>query len=268
MTNHDAATTVPVLPDWLGSPVPEPQFSANDDGGLLLLSGKGDSLLLPGTGDLLAGIGRRQVGAGLMGSRAVKRAVDAAGALAMIVLLSPIMLLIAALVAMGGGPVLFGHERLGFGGRAFRCLKFRTMVPNAAEVLSDLLARDPAAAREWATTQKLRNDPRITRLGKFLRKTSLDELPQLWNIVVGEMSLVGPRPIVQSEAERYGSYIDYYYAVRPGLTGLWQVRGRSTTSYAARIEMDVEYVSSRSVGKDIKILFETVPAVLRRSGAF
>ncbi|MBV8526025.1 MAG: sugar transferase [Acetobacteraceae bacterium] len=203
-----------------------------------------------------------------MGSRAVKRAVDAAGALAMIVLLSPIMLLIAALVAMGGGPVLFGHERLGFGGRAFRCLKFRTMVPNAAEVLSDLLARDPAAAREWATTQKLRNDPRITRLGKFLRKTSLDELPQLWNILVGEMSLVGPRPIVESEAERYGSYIDYYYAVRPGLTGLWQVRGRSNTSYAARIEMDVEYVSSRSVGKDIKILFETVPAVLRRSGAF
>ncbi|MBV8336761.1 MAG: sugar transferase [Alphaproteobacteria bacterium] len=203
-----------------------------------------------------------------MGSSGIKRALDAAGALALIVLLSPIMLLIAALVAMEGGPVLFGHERVGFGGRPFRCLKFRTMVPNAAEVLADLLARDPAAAREWATTQKLRNDPRITHVGKFLRKTSLDELPQLWNILVGEMSLVGPRPIVQSEVERYGSDIDYYYAVRPGLTGLWQVRGRSNTSYAERIEMDFEYVSSRSVGRDLKILIETVPAVLRRSGAF
>ena len=203
-----------------------------------------------------------------MGSSGIKRALDAAGALALIVLLSPIMLLIAALVAMEGGPVLFGHERVGFGGRPFRCLKFRTMVPNAAEVLADLLARDPAAAREWATTQKLRNDPRITHVGKFLRKTSLDELPQLWNILVGEMSLVGPRPIVQSEVERYGSHIDYYYAVRPGLTGLWQVRGRSNTSYAERIEMDFEYVSSRSVGRDLKILIETVPAVLRRSGAF
>jgi len=204
----------------------------------------------------------------LIGSGALKRAFDAAGALALIVLLSPIMLLIAALVAMEGGPVFFGHERVGFGGRAFRCLKFRTMVPNAVEVLSDLLARDPAAAREWVMTQKLRDDPRITRLGTFLRKTSLDELPQLWNILAGEMSLVGPRPIVQSEVERYGSYIHYYYAVRPGLTGLWQVRGRSNTSYAERIEMDVEYVSSCTLGKDIKILIETVPAVLRRSDAF
>jgi len=149
----------------------------------------------------------------------------------------------------------------------FDCLKFRSMGVDADSVLRRLLANDPEAADEWAATQKLRDDPRITRIGRFLRASSLDELPQLLNVVRGEMSLVGPRPIVRAEVARYGSNIEHYYAAKPGLTGLWQVSGRSDMSYARRVQLDVWYVRNWSLWHDIAILFKTVPAVCLQRGA-
>ena len=165
------------------------------------------------------------------------------------------------------GPILFRQKRIGRDGREFTLYKFRSMVPDAAERLKTLLETDPAALAEWKATQKLENDPRITPFGQFLRKSSLDELPQILNILQGQMSVVGPRPITKSEAEKYGEYFGHYCSVRPGLTGLWQVSGRSDTSYEARVEFDVEYVNERSFFQDVKILLMTIPAVLRRDGA-
>ncbi|MBB2164099.1 exopolysaccharide biosynthesis protein [Gluconacetobacter sp. 1b LMG 1731] len=188
-------------------------------------------------------------------------------AAAMLFFAMPAMLAIVVLVRRDGGAALFGHNRIGENGRIFRCLKFRSMVANADEVLKELLERDEAAREEWASTQKLRHDPRITRLGRFLRATSLDELPQLLNVLRGDMSLVGPRPIVQAEVERYGENITYYYATRPGLTGLWQVSGRSNTSYARRVALDSAYVRHWTFWKDVLILLKTIPAVLRHDGA-
>ncbi len=196
-----------------------------------------------------------------------KRVMDVMIAAAMLFFAMPVMLAIVALVRRDGGAALFGHNRIGENGRIFRCLKFRSMVTNADEVLKELLERDEAAREEWASTQKLRHDPRITRLGRFLRATSLDELPQLLNVLRGDMSLVGPRPIVQAEVERYGENITYYYATRPGLTGLWQVSGRSNTSYARRVALDSAYVRHWTFGKDVLILLKTIPAVLRHDGA-
>ena len=144
----------------------------------------------------------------------------------------PLLGVLAALVRADGGTVFYRHRRIGAGGRMFDCIKFRSMVLDADGVLRRVIAEDPAAAAEWAETQKLRDDPRITRIGRFLRRSSLDELPQLFNVLRGEMSLVGPRPIVQAEVARYGDDIEYYYAAKPGLTGLWQVSGRSDMSYA------------------------------------
>ena len=157
--------------------------------------------------------------------------------------------------------------RIGASGQVFECLKFRSMIANADAVLADLLARSPEAKAEWDATQKLRKDPRITPVGRLLRKTSLDELPQLINVVLGDMSLVGPRPIVASEVRFYGDKIAYYQAVRPGVTGLWQVSGRSDTTYDRRVQLDVWYVRNRSLWLDIAILFRTLPAVLSRRGA-
>ncbi len=196
-----------------------------------------------------------------------KRLLDLAGASVMILLLFPLMLVVALAVCADGGPSLFAQQRLGRHGRLFKCLKFRTMVVHADQALRELLATDPAAAREWAETQKLRKDPRITRIGAFLRATSLDELPQLFNVLRGEMSLVGPRPIVRDEAPRYGVDVQYYYAVRPGLTGLWQTSGRSELSYDQRVQLDVAYVRGLSMVKDVKILLKTVKVVLGRVGA-
>jgi undecaprenyl-phosphate galactose phosphotransferase len=142
------------------------------------------------------------------------------------------------------------------------------MVVNADKVLRQVIANDPAAAAEWSANQKLRDDPRVTRLGLFLRLSSLDELPQIFNVLRGEMSLVGPRPIVQSEVARYGSDIEYYYAAKPGLTGLWQVSGRSDMSYISRVKLDVWYVVNWTLWHDIAILFKTVPAVFLQRGAF
>ncbi len=196
-----------------------------------------------------------------------KRLLDLTVASVMLVLLFPLMLVVALAVCADGGPSLFAQQRLGRNGRLFKCLKFRTMVLHADQALRELLATDPAAAREWAETQKLRKDPRITRIGAFLRATSLDELPQLINVLRGEMSLVGPRPIVRDEAPRYGVDVQYYYAVRPGLTGLWQTSGRSELSYDQRVQLDVAYVRGLSMVKDVKILLKTVKVVLGRVGA-
>lgn len=166
------------------------------------------------------------------------------------------------------GPILYGHDRIGYKGRRFKCLKFRSMVPNGDVVLAEHLANNPAARAEWDATQKLRDDPRITPLGRFLRTTSLDELPQLWNVIRGDMSLVGPRPIVHSEMVRYGNRIEAYTCARPGITGLWQVSGRSDTSYDQRVILDEWYILNWSFWYDIVILLQTAWIVLLRKGAF
>lgn len=199
---------------------------------------------------------------------ALKRVTDILIAAVALVFLLPILLPLAIAIRLSdGGPALFSHRRVGRDGREFYCFKFRSMVVDANERLEDLLERDPKARREWAETQKLENDPRITSFGDFLRKSSLDELPQLINILRGEMSIVGPRPIVSGEIEKYGDHFDKYCRVRPGLTGLWQISGRSDTTYDERVALDVEYVSDWSYANDLKIMVKTVPAVLLSDGA-
>lgn len=189
-------------------------------------------------------------------------------ALVLLVLLSPLMLTIAALVAQrDGAPILFGHYRVGLGGRLFRCFKFRSMYRESSRMLSELLRTDPVARAEWERDHKLVDDPRITPVGRFLRRTSLDELPQLLNVLRGEMCLVGPRPITVAELTRYGSVRWGYLSVMPGLTGLWQVSGRNNTSYAERVSLDREYIDKRSPWLDLKILLKTVKVVVAREGA-
>ena len=197
----------------------------------------------------------------------VKAAFDYVGAAVLLVVLLPVFIGIALLIRLDGGPAMFTHRRIGTGGRRFECLKFRSMVLDSDAVLDRLLRSDPAAAAEWAATQKLRDDPRITPIGRILRTTSLDELPQLINVLRGEMSLVGPRPIVESEINRYGEQIRFYMATRPGMTGLWQVSGRSETTYAERVRLDVRYVREWSFWRDIVILLKTVSVVIQRRGA-
>ena len=199
--------------------------------------------------------------------RSLKIAFDVATATVALLILLPPLALIAALVALDGGPVFFAHKRLGVGGSSFRCLKFRTMVVDGDRVLQRHLQAHPAAAAEWAATHKLKHDPRVTWIGRFLRKTSLDELPQLINVVRLEMSLVGPRPIVSLEVPRYAENIAYYYEARPGITGLWQVSGRNATSYARRVELDSWYVKNWSLWQDMGIIARTIPAVLSGRGA-
>ncbi len=200
-------------------------------------------------------------------SRLIKTLFDQFVALLLLLVLSPLFLALAVLVRADGGPVLFGHKRVGENGRHFRCLKFRSMTPNAKAVLQQVLTADPAARTEWEATHKLHNDPRITPIGRILRKTSIDELPQLLNVLRGEMSLVGPRPIIDAEVPRYGSNISYYFEAKPGITGLWQVSGRSNTTYEYRVRLDVWYVRNWSLWHDIAILLKTLPAVLKKEGA-
>ena len=197
-----------------------------------------------------------------------KRVLDIAGALAIGLVFSPLILVIAVRMAQEGGPILFRHRRIGQGGKIFECLKFRTMVPNAEQILQELLERDPEARAEWLRDHKLRSDPRVTRLGRFLRKTSLDELPQLWNVLRGEMSLVGPRPIVKEEMLRYGRYLPAYLAAKPGVTGLWQVTGRNDTNYRRRVVLDTYYVRKQTLLMDLRILLKTVQVVLWGHGAY
>ena len=198
----------------------------------------------------------------------VKRAVDLVGALLLGVVFSPLILVIALLMGLEDGPILFRHRRVGRGGRSFECLKFRTMVPNAEQILHELLERDPEARAEWVRDHKLRHDPRVTRVGRFLRRTSLDELPQLWNVLRGEMSLVGPRPIVREEMLRYGRYLPTYLAAKPGVTGLWQVTGRNDTDYRRRVAIDTYYVKKQGLLMDLGILLKTVRVVIWGHGAY
>lgn len=200
--------------------------------------------------------------------QAAKRVYDIAVAVAGLAFLSPALITVALLVRLGdGGPVLFAHRRIGKNGASFKCYKFRSMVLDADKRLEVLLASDPDAADEWARDQKLRNDPRVTPLGRFLRKSSLDELPQLFNILRGDMSVVGPRPIVADEIVRYGAHFEAYKSVTPGVTGLWQVSGRNDVTYDERVEMDAEYAATWTVAGDIWITLKTVPAVLLSRGA-
>jgi len=198
----------------------------------------------------------------------LKRTIDILIASVAGIFLLPILIPIALIIRLSdSGPILFRQKRIGRDGKEFMLYKFRSMVPDAGERLDNLLKTDPNARAEWMATQKLENDPRITPFGEFLRKSSLDELPQILNILKGHMAVVGPRPIVKGEIEKYGEFFKLYCSVRPGLTGLWQVSGRSETTYATRVALDVEYVKAHSVLMDFKILLMTIPAVLRRAGA-
>jgi lipopolysaccharide/colanic/teichoic acid biosynthesis glycosyltransferase len=197
------------------------------------------------------------------------RALDVAIALLTLLFVLPLMGVIAlAIFVQDGGPILFSHRRIGRGGKSFHCYKFRSMAIDAEERLAELLARDPIARAEWARDHKLRDDPRATPLGVFLRRSSLDELPQLFNVLQGTMSLVGPRPIVDAEIARYGKRFQHYCAVKPGITGLWQVSGRNDVSYRTRVALDCIYAKSRSPGLYLWIVVVTIPAVLLRKGSY
>lgn len=199
----------------------------------------------------------------------MKRCIDLFLCLLILPLLLPLGLLLGLLIRLDSpGPVLYRQRRMGQGGRALHVYKFRTMAANADAVLEDWLARDPALREEWERDHKLRHDPRVTRMGAFLRKTSLDELPQLINVVMGGMSLVGPRPIVAAEIEKYGEVYDEYSRVKPGITGLWQISGRNDTSYEERVAYDHYYINNWSVWMDLWILGRTVPVVLSGYGAY
>jgi lipopolysaccharide/colanic/teichoic acid biosynthesis glycosyltransferase len=196
-----------------------------------------------------------------------KRLIDVLGALACALVFSPIIVAVTLSLARSGR-VIFAHTRIGRDGRVFNVYKFRSMVVDADRVLAELLATSEEARIEWAADRKLRCDPRITRTGAFLRKTSLDELPQLWNVLKGEMSLVGPRPVVFDELEMYGRAKRYYLAVKPGITGLWQVMGRNDVNYRRRIAMDRRYARTACTWLDVLVLLKTVKVVLARSGAY
>jgi undecaprenyl-phosphate galactose phosphotransferase len=198
----------------------------------------------------------------------VKRLFDIVVSLSVLVCASPLLIWIALQVFKTGRPIFYGHVRQGQYNQPFSCYKFRTMAPNAEQLLQELLASNPEARAEWEKDFKLKNDPRITSIGHFLRKTSLDELPQLWNVLRGDMSLVGPRPIVTAELERYGNQIDYYLEAKPGITGLWQISGRNDITYESRVYLDAWYVKNWSLFTDIVILLRTVKVIFRKDGAY
>jgi exopolysaccharide production protein ExoY len=198
-----------------------------------------------------------------------KRVTDIILALSGILLLSPLLIIcFVAIVITSPGPAVFRHKRVGFRGKYFDCLKFRTMVTDAPERLRQLLDADSEAAAEWKANCKLRNDPRVTAIGTILRKSSLDELPQLFNVLKGDMSIVGPRPVTEEELARYNGAKGAYLACRPGITGLWQVSGRSTTTYTRRVACDTFYARNWSMILDAKILIVTIPSVLHSDSAY
>lgn len=201
-------------------------------------------------------------------ARLTKRIFDTLAAILLLLLLSPLLLLLAVLIRRDGGAALFAHPRVGKNGRVFNCYKFRSMVVDAEQQLEKLLQEHPEWSVQWMRERKLKNDPRISGIGQFLRRTSLDELPQLINVIRGEMSLVGPRPIVRSELQRYGQDAGYYLMVRPGMTGLWQVSGRSDIEYDKRVYLDTWYVKNWSIWYDLVILAKTCKVVLERQGAY
>lgn len=184
-------------------------------------------------------------------------------------ILLPVMLILAILVKLTSrGPIFYGHKRVGKNGKIIKCWKFRSMVTNSQEMLEHILATDPVRAAEWEKDRKFVDDPRVTKFGKFLRKTSLDELPQLFNIIAGQMSFVGPRPVTESELEKYGDCADYVLSVTPGLSGMWQISGRSDTGYEERIMFDTYYIQNWSIWLDIWILIKTVWVVVKGKGAY
>ncbi|MDX8513106.1 sugar transferase [Mesorhizobium captivum] len=197
-----------------------------------------------------------------------KRVMDLTVALIALVLATPVMLAITLLILVtDGAPAIFSHTRVGFNGKRFACYKFRTMVANADQVLADYIANNPEAAKEWEQNWKFKNDPRITFLGHILRKSSLDELPQLINVLRGDMSCVGPRPVVPDELQRYGACAIDYLRTRPGLTGLWQVTGRDAIDYPSRVSIDSRYVRNWSMWVDVVILARTIFAVMKFDNA-
>lgn len=195
-----------------------------------------------------------------------KRLFDVVVASLLLVTLLPILCLIAVLASLGGGSPFYAHERIGQNGRRFNCLKFRTMRLDSDAVLKQLLISDSEAAKEWHETRKLENDPRITFVGRLLRRTSLDELPQLINVIRADMSLVGPRPVTEEELERYSGHLSKYLSLRPGLTGIWQVHGRGRVDYNERVEMDAQYFRTVSLSSDLTLLFLTSFVILKRQG--
>ena len=198
-----------------------------------------------------------------------KRALDIVAVILASPLLLPLFLMVACMVRFSSpGRVFYSHRRIRQNGAFFSMWKFRTMCVNSAELLEEHLTKNPEARAEWNRCHKLRHDPRITPVGAFLRKYSLDELPQIWNVLSGEMSLVGPRPIVAAEIEKYKDTFGAYCRVKPGLTGLWQVSGRSLLTYSQRVELDQQYVDSWTLRGDLQILFRTLPSVVSRDGAF
>ncbi|QPB43156.1 undecaprenyl-phosphate galactose phosphotransferase WbaP [Rodentibacter haemolyticus] len=201
-------------------------------------------------------------------TRFIKRSFDIVISSLLLLLLSPVFAGLFLLICQDGGKVVYSQNRIGRNKKVFKCYKFRTMVTHSQQVLRELLERDPEAKRQWQKEFKLRNDPRITKIGKYLRKTSLDELPQLWNVLKGEMSLVGPRPVTRQELKYYGDDLTYYTMVCPGLSGLWQVSGRNDVDYSTRVYLDTWYVKNWSLWNDIVILIKTVNTVLKRDGAY
>ncbi len=197
-----------------------------------------------------------------------KRVLDVVGALILAATFSPLIFAILLIMGRQKGPIIYRHRRIGRDGTSFECLKFRTMIPNADQVLRELLESDPNMKAAWVRDHKLRRDPRVTRLGRFLRRTSLDELPQLWNVIRGEMSLVGPRPVVREELLRYGRNVRAYLSAKPGITGLWQVKGRNDTDYLRRVVLDTYYVKNQNLRLDLYILLQTTRVVLGGSGAY
>lgn len=201
-------------------------------------------------------------------ARLLKRVFDVLASVAILLLLSPLFIYLAMTIRKDGGPAIFSHRRVGQGGQMFNCYKFRSMRVDAEKQLRDILASNPELRAEWEREFKLKDDPRISAVGHFLRRTSLDELPQIFNVIKGDMSLVGPRPVIQAELERYGDDVDYFLMVRPGMTGLWQVSGRNDVDYDTRVYLDTWYVKNWSLWYDIAILFKTIRVVLKRDGAY
>ncbi len=199
-----------------------------------------------------------------------KRTFDILFSLLALTLAAPLMLAVAIAVKLTSrGPVFFSHERIGRGGRSFHCYKFRTMYADAEERLEELLASDPTLKKEWEETHKLQKDPRVTPIGNFLRKTSLDELPQFWNALKGDLSVVGPRPVVSKEIQRhFGKKAAKILSIRPGITGLWQTSGRNNISYPDRIALEEEYVEKRSLLMDLRLILKTIPSMLTSRGAY
>lgn len=195
-----------------------------------------------------------------------KRVIDVVLALLILPIVLPVIAVLYVLTRRDGGPGFFGHVRVGKDNKEFRCWKVRSMVHNAEKVLEEYLASNPEAAEEWNRDFKLTNDPRVTRLGRILRETSLDELPQIWNVLIGEMSFVGPRPVTRKEMDKYQGYEWCYLSSKPGITGLWQVSGRNDVEYDERVQMDLQYVTTQTVLGDISIILRTAGAVLNRTG--